>query len=501
MARVNRRLRRTAALVTAVALAVAVMVPATAADAGPASIAVQVSSTEIGRTMPKGFLGFSFEYQALRPYAGRDPHHVDPVLLGLIRGLAPDGAPVLRIGGNSTDQTWWPLRGMAPPGGVTFSLSRQWVRLAHALAADLRGRLILGVNLAADSPALAAPEGRALVGGVGRRYIAALEIGNEADVYNQFAWYRDRNGHVVFSRPSSYSLQGYIADFNRWRSAVPSVPLAGPAFAESLWMGDLSSFLSAEPKLSLVTFHRYPTRGCVGNPTSGIYASIPNILSDGSAAGLAQQVSPFVTAAHTDHVPFRLDELNSASCSGRRGVSDTFASALWSLDTLFNMASVGVDGINIHTLPGAAYQPFTVSLRRSRWTGSVKPLYYGLLMFARAFPAGARLLSVSAPSGPVKAWATQAPDGHVRVVLINKDPVTDVIVHVALPGAQTPATESALRAPALAATTGVTLDGETFGAATHTGVLPVNPHPTTLAPASGYYTVTLPAGSALMLTR
>ena len=53
--------------------------------------------------------------------------------------------------------------------------------------------------------------------------------------------------------------------------------------------------------------------------------------------------------------------MNSASCKGTPGVSDTFASALWALDALFNMASVGVDGVNFHMLPGSAYELFTVS--------------------------------------------------------------------------------------------------------------------------------------------
>ena len=32
-----------------------------------------------------------------------------------------------------------------------------------------------------------------------------------------------------------------------------------------------------------------------------------------------------------------------------------------------------------------------------------------MLMFAQAFPPGARLLPVTAPSGPVKVWATSGP--------------------------------------------------------------------------------------------
>ena len=43
--------------------------------------------------------------------------------------------------------------------------------------------------------------------------------------------------------------------------------------------------------------------------------------------------------------------MNAVSCGGVRGVSDTFASALWALDTLFEFSRVGVDGVNFHTVP------------------------------------------------------------------------------------------------------------------------------------------------------
>jgi len=36
-------------------------------------------------------------------------------------------APVLRIGGDSTDTTWWPTPGLRPPPGVTYSLSPRWL--------------------------------------------------------------------------------------------------------------------------------------------------------------------------------------------------------------------------------------------------------------------------------------------------------------------------------------------------------------------------------------
>jgi hypothetical protein len=265
-------------------------------------------------------------------------------------------------------------------------------------------------------------------------------------------------------------------------------------------MAGLSTFLQAEPSLSLVTFHRYPTRGCESNSSDATCASIPNLMSRAASSGLADQVAPFVYIAHAAGRPFRLDELNSASCSGKAGVSNTFASSLWVLDTLFNLAAVGVNGVNIHTLPGAAYEPFAFTRGRGGWSASIRPLYYGLLMFARAFPAGARLLSVQSSSG-LTVWATRGPGDHLHVVLINQSPQEGFAVRVTVPGPATPLTSQALRAPSLGAVSGITLDGESFGSATTTGTLPPNPHPTRVSPVLGSYLVTVPAASALMLSR
>ena len=99
-----------------------------------------------------------------------------------------------------------------------------------------------------------------------------------------------------------------------------------------------------------------------------------------------------MAVAHARGVQFRVDELNSAAlagCPARPGVSNTFASALWMVDALFNLASVGVDGVNVHTLPGAGYELFTFRRTRAGWQAFVHPDYYGLLMFAQALPGRA----------------------------------------------------------------------------------------------------------------
>lgn len=465
-----------------------------------AQVAASVSSSTIGAPLPSGFLGFSFELPAMHVYAGRDPERINPVLLSLIRQLNPSQAPLLRIGGESADGSWWPMRGVIPPAGITYALTPDWLRVARALAADLSARLIVGVNLEADRPQLAAEEGRVLVDGIGRSRLAALEIGNEPDLYSSFAWYF-AHGHAVTGRPAGYDFADYLGEFSRWRAVLPRVPLAGPAFASTGWMSDLPQFLSAEPGVRYVTFHRYPLRACPVPASSPQYASIANLLADRSSAGLAQSVAGYVSQAHAHGALFRLDELNSAACRGAPGVSNTFASALWVLDTLFNLAEVGVDGINLHTLPGSAYAPFTFTHHGSRWAGDVRPVYYGMLMFARAFPPGAELLQTSAPSGPVKVWATRSASGQLHVVLINKSVDQADEVQLTLPSASAPVSAQALLAPSAAATGGVTIAGQSYPQNTPSGTLSGTVRVSSLSPEQGVYDVYLPAASAVLLTQ
>jgi hypothetical protein len=471
------------------------------ATAGGPPLLANVSDTPTGRPMPAGFVGLSLEYPALHLYTGRDPTAIDPVLLQLIRQLAPGQAPVLRIGGDSTDSTWWPIRGVIPPGGITYGLNKGWLRTTRALAADLGAHLVLGINLAADRPALSAAEARALLEGVGAKYITAFELGNEPDLYGVYPWYRNRRGQVFFSRPHTrYHLLGLIKDYSQWTKTLPRVPLAGPALSGPDEMSGLGGFLTAQPRVRLVTYHQYALRACVNDPSASSFASIPNLLLDSSSSGLAQRVAPYVAVAHARGLPFRLDELNSASCRGRAGVSNTFASALWAVDTLFSLASIGVDGVNIHSLPGSAYEFATFSQFPGGWQAFVHPEYYGMMMFAQAFPPGARLLSVTAPSGPVKVWATQAPDGTIRVVLINKDPTAGHSVLLQLPGAEAAASLEWLQAPSVSSTSGVTLGGQTFGVQTTTGAFPGPESVTAVTSPLGFYSIDLPPASAVMLT-
>ena len=464
--------------------------------AGAATVTVDTSATSV--TVPAGFVGLSLEYPAVSAYAGSDPSSLDPVFLQLVRNLAPGQPPVLRIGGNSADRTWWPVAGVSRPAGVTFDLDRQWLGVTRALAQRLGAHLILGVNLEQDTPQLAAAEASALIDGVGRQSVRALELGNEPDLYSAFPWYRSA-GHAVFGRPRSYDESAYIRDFDGLTGALPSVPLAGPSLSGRQWTQGLGQFLAAEPHLGLVTLHRYPLQICLTPSTSARYPTIARLLSPATSIGLADSFAPYVALAHAHGLSLRVDELNTVSCGADPAVSKSFASALWALDTLFELARAGVSGVNVHTFPGAGYELFKITHADGRWRASVAPEYYGLLMFARATPPGSRLVNVGvAAGGTVHTWATRAPDGTVRVVLTNEGSSPRTLA-VRVPGRSVEATLTRLTAASASATTGVTLGGQSFGTETGTGLLAGRSDASSVTPDDGRYVVSLPPTSAATL--
>jgi hypothetical protein len=494
------------AVVTAVAVLILILValnPSDDAARSRSAVATVPAQTAFARgaVVQPGFLGFSLEYPAIEKYAGSDPRAVNPVLVRLIRNLDPGQHPVLRIGGDSGDFTWWPVAGMAQPAGVRFSLDQRWLEVTHAFTVALGAKLILGINFEADDHALAGTEAQALVNGLGQSAVQALELGNEPELYSTFTWYRTAGGHKVTGRPLSYDFKAFVSDFADIAADLPQLPLAGPATSGPGWTRRLGEFLSAQPRVRVATLHRYPLQLCFVGPGSPRYPSIAHLLSPAASTGLAEGLAPYASLAHSRGRTLRIDEFNSVSCGAAPKISQTFASALWAIDALFELVRHGVDGVNVHTFPGAGYELFAVRKVGGRWRAAVGPEYYGLLMFARAAPAGSRLVAVGdADRGAVKVWATRAPDGRVRVVAINKDAAAGHTVTVRVTGAPGPATVERLEAPSATARTGVTLDGQGFGAQTATGALPGRAHTEQLKPAGGAYSIELPAASAALLT-
>ena len=148
----------------------------------------------------------------------------------------------------------------------------------HAVAADLNARLIMGVDLEADSHAVADGEASAFERQIGKPYIEALELGNEPNLYGSFTWYVLPDGVHVMGRPPGYGFSSFLDDFSSFGKGLPG-PLAGPATGAPTWMADTGEFLAAEPRVGVVTLHRYPVQTCFVAPSSPSYPTVANLLA------------------------------------------------------------------------------------------------------------------------------------------------------------------------------------------------------------------------------
>jgi len=69
----------------------------------------------------------------------------------------------------------------------------------------------------------------------------------------------------------------------------------------------------------------------------------------GQILGWNQKLQRLQKLSHSVKVAYRINEVNSFYGGGKAGVSDTFGSALWCLDYLFNLAAHGCAGVNMET--------------------------------------------------------------------------------------------------------------------------------------------------------
>jgi hypothetical protein len=157
--------------------------------------------------------------------------------------------------------------------------------------------------------------------------------------------------------------------------------------------------------------------------------------------------------------------------------------------------------VNIHTFSNAVYQPFSFTHSHGRWRAHVEPMYYGMLMFARAAPTGSRLLrTYPASSQALRIWATRASSGTVRVAVINDSPTGTLVLAIRPPRVAGAATLERLTAPTLRSGKGVRIAGQTFGDTTMTAELTGSNDTATLQPIQHRYVIELPPASAALLS-
>jgi len=360
-----------------------------------------------GVEIPPDFIGLSYEKSAMSaPLFDAS----DTALVRLFRRLGPG---VLRVGGNSVDRASWDPEGLGLQKGLIAPADVS--RLARFLQAT-DWRIIYGLAMGPSNPQAMADEASAACAAFGNRLVA-FEIGNEPDRY-----------HANGIRASDYAYSDFLKEWeNDARvilSATPDASFAGPAAASNLEGYTIPFSRDARGGITLLTHHYYRANGKLPTSTIGLMLS-----PDARLTGLLRALKD---AARSGSIPlgFRLAEANSFYNGGAPHVSDSFASALWVIDFLFQCAESGASGVNLH---GGGESPgYTPIADDSRLVRDVRPEYYGMLLFSMAAQGSIMRAIVSGTDPSLSAWAVSGRDDSERVVLINKSE-GEVIVDVEVP--------------------------------------------------------------------
>jgi hypothetical protein len=405
---------------------------------------IVVDASSPGSAVPDDFFGISLEWSSVKDYLGDGSGALRTANVALLRAFADDGhVPVVRIGGNSQDTAWWKDASSPRPQGVTIDLGPAEIAILDALTRATGCSLVLGLNVRTADSANAALLVGAATATLPPDRIQAFELGNEPD-----SFFTDWDAYVA--RADAFR-DGIVARVS------PAPAFQWPALAQRWWLPLLDTQLANERgRIAIVSTHVYPYTVCNGTepPDRAL------LLEDFATGDVAARYAPHAKAAHDAGLRFRMGEMNSVSCGGGAGVSDTYASALWAADIATALAAAGLDGVNLHT-PGEHYATWVFDAGAAV---DVRPVYYGLRLASMATARHGRVLPVDAhTAGRVRAFATLGDDGATRLLVLREDAASGEI-RVRLAGSS--ASLVRMRAPALDATRGVTLGGATYDGTT-----------------------------------
>ncbi|HEY2657772.1 MAG TPA: hypothetical protein VGI55_18450, partial [Solirubrobacteraceae bacterium] len=222
-------------------------------------VAVTITPQLSGHSLPPAFVGLAVEDWTLTKNQFAHTNFGR-----YMRAIGPTG--LLRIGGNSLDQSFWTSRGERPPSWSQGTATPASLR-ALARALPTGWRVILGVNLKHFAPQRAADEARQAVRVLGPK-LAAIEPGNEPDHYG-------------------ISEATYLRHFQRYaqvlQRAVPGVGIVGPdaASGDRPWLGAFARRQQHAREISTITFHNYPESACGGHrPTIADLLSVRDERSE-----------------------------------------------------------------------------------------------------------------------------------------------------------------------------------------------------------------------------
>jgi hypothetical protein len=419
-----------------------VLTPSHGADV-PVTVTVDV--TQPGYKIAPDYAGLSYETKREMPGAD-GKYYFSPQNAPLIKMFQTLGIKNLRIGGNTVDSS-----------KVTIPVQADIDQLFQfAKAADTK--VIYSFRLNKGDPQGSAAQAKYIADNYAPQLIC-FSIGNEPDIF-------------------VHSYQGWVKEwqpiYDAINQAVPNAIFLGPSLTSNAqpWAHDFARDYFPSGKILYVTQHQYA--GGAGGKVTDPVAGREMMLSPEWQTKYQEYYDKFGAPLLANHVPYRLEEGNNFYNGGAKDVSDTFASALWSLDYLYWWAAHGSQGINFHNGDEVAAGQSIVPCRYASFTSApdgyfAHPIAYAIKLFNLG-AKGALLPSKVEPDASAKdlglvSYAVLGDDKAVYVTLINKEhgaAPRDAVVTLKVPtSAATKVDTMALTSPNndLAAKEGIQLGG------------------------------------------
>lgn len=395
-----------------------------AADGSVNRVKIQVDPKTVMSQIAPDFIGFGYETSAVAQ--SNYFRAKNATLIQLYRNLSPHG--LIRIGGIISDHTRY------VPDGVPVARTQSGVTIINKANLENLGgfaratgwRVMWGLNLGTGSKSDAVEEALAVNAALGSS-LQSFQIGNEVEGL--------RRGY-----------EAYHADYLDYkagiRAVLPDAPFSGPDSIGN-WLY-ITNFAATEARdMKLLTTHYY--RGNAGNTNSTLERLLQHDANWDKRLESLRQVS------RGHGLSFRINEVNSFSGGGKRGVSDTFGSALWCLDYMFILASYGCAGVNMETDINqlgfiSHYSPI---VHDAAGNCTARAEYYGMLAFAMA--GNGALLKLTLEKGDINlsAYATQDKQGYLWITVVNKDLSQDADLEAVLPEGYSTAAAFRLKAPSV----------------------------------------------------
>lgn len=374
---------------------------------------IEVYTNQVIRDIPDDYIGFSIEKDNIN-YGLYNTNN--KILTKLHKNL---GKGVLRIGADSTNFSVLESQKDKWPKSCNFKavIKDSEVENMFKFAEKINWKIIYGINFNCLSPGAAAQE-LTKIKAINPNWVS-FEFGNEPDVYI-----------MKKIRPEGWLPKDYINEsdllIKRSLEAAPNAEISGPGLASYLenekWF---TPFFNSEysKKLSFSSIHFYPmVRLDDLDPKLIYYPSITHMLSSGYKDFIIKNFKDVVAESEKLHKKLRVTEMNSVARSGKDGVSNVFASALWFTDYAFKLLEVGVSGINIQQDILNLHDNYSaIDIKNNNYR--TNPIYYGMLFFANAL--GESMVKTTSPvNNKIAVYATKDKN-NLKITVINKDDKND----------------------------------------------------------------------------